>query len=182
MKWHVLSLASISGACAMLASASAPAFTLTSKAFEPNGPIPAKYTCQGGDLSPPLTWDAPPPKTKSLVLIVDDPDAPDPIAPKTPWVHWVLYNIPASADQLAEGASTGALPPGTQQGVNELKQVAYDGPCPPTGRQRYLCKLYALGAPLPDLGAATKATVEQFMRDHVLQKAELIGTYERSGQ
>ncbi|MGD9764421.1 MAG: YbhB/YbcL family Raf kinase inhibitor-like protein [Candidatus Binatia bacterium] len=164
-------------ACAALFPAAAGAFTLTSKVFEPNGPIPAKYTCEGADVAPPLKWDAPPADTKSFVLIADDPDAPDPLRPrKTPWVHWVIYNIPASARELPEG---GALPDGAQAGVNELGNPVYDGPCPPTGKHRYSFKLYALGAPLPDLGAASKGTVEEFMRSHVLQTTELIGTYEK---
>ena len=150
---------------------------LTSSAFAPGGEIPSKYTCEGEDLSPPLAWSDVPANAKSLALIVDDPDAPDPAAPKMTWVHWVLYNIPASASSLAEGAK--ALPAGTLQGVNDWKRTGYGGPCPPIGRHRYFHKLYALDTVLPDLGQVPKTKLEAAMKPHVIAQAALIGTYQK---
>jgi Raf kinase inhibitor-like YbhB/YbcL family protein len=154
-------------------------FALTSAAFIHQGAIPQKYTCEGADVSPPLTWSNLPPGTKSLALIVDDPDAPDPAAPRMTWVHWVLYNLPPTVDGLAEGAT--ALPSGTRQGVNGWQNSAYGGPCPPIGRHRYFHKLFALDTVLPDLGRPTKAMLEKAMRGHILGQAELVGTYQKRG-
>jgi Raf kinase inhibitor-like YbhB/YbcL family protein len=152
-------------------------FKLTSTVFPQGGEIPAKYTCEGQDVSPPLAWTGVPPNAKSLVLIVDDPDAPDPAAPKMTWVHWVLYNIPPGAGSLPEGAKQ--LPPGTLQGLNDWKRTGYGGPCPPIGRHRYFFKLYALEAVLPNLGQVPKAKLEAAMKPHVIAHAELIGTYQK---
>ena len=110
--------------------------TITSPAFSRDGSIPAVYTCDGEDISPELSWSDIPGNTKSLVLIVDDPDAPDPAAPKMTWVHWVLYNIPVTAAGLAEGINVSGLPEGTLQGLNDWKRTGYGGPCPPIGRHR----------------------------------------------
>jgi Raf kinase inhibitor-like YbhB/YbcL family protein len=150
---------------------------LTSSAFAPGGEIPSKYTCEGEDLSPPLAWSDVSANAKSLALIVDDPDAPDPAAPKMTWVHWVLYNIPASAAGLVEGAR--ALPAGTLQGLNDWKRTGYGGPCPPTGRHRYFHKLYALDTVLPNLGQVSKAKLEAAMKPHLVEQAQLIGTYQK---
>ena len=117
---------------------------LVSPAFAEGGAIPKKYTCEGEDISPPLAWTGVPQGTKSLVLIVDDPDAPDPKAPKMTWVHWVLYNLPPSSTGLAEGVTIKALPAGTQVGLSDWKRASYGGPCPPIGRHRYFHELYAL--------------------------------------
>ena len=155
------------------------AMTLTSSAFQANGSIPAVYTCEGGDRSPPLAWSGVPAGAKSLALVVDDPDAPDPKAPKMTWVHWVLYDIPPSATGLPEGASSGALPAGTRQGRNDWKRTGYGGPCPPTGRHRYFHKLYALDTALGDLREPTKAQLEKAMQGHILERVELVGTYEK---
>jgi len=152
------------------------ALTLTSSAFVDKGSIPAKYTCDGKDQSPPLAWDGAPDGTKSFALIVDDPDAPDPKAPKRVWVHWVLYNLPVDSRQIAEASSP---PPGTRDGKNDWGKTGYGGPCPPIGRHRYFFKLYALDTVLPDLGTPTKAELEKAMQGHVLEKIEIIGTYER---
>lgn len=152
-------------------------FILTAADFQPGASIPAVHTCDGADTSPALSWSGAPPGTKSLALIVDDPDAPDPKAPKTTWVHWVLYNIPAHASGLPTAVRD--LPAGTQVGVNDFKKNAYGGPCPPVGRHRYFHKLYALDTVLPDLGHASKAQLEHAMRGHVLAKAELVGTYQK---
>jgi Raf kinase inhibitor-like YbhB/YbcL family protein len=156
------------------------AFTLSSSSFTHQGEIPSKYTCEGSDVSPPLSWSAVPAGTKSLALVVDDPDAPDPRAPKMTWVHWVLYNLPPSATGLSENVPSSALPQGTMEGLNDWKRTGYGGPCPPVGRHRYFHKLYALDTMLPDLGAASKADLEGAMQGHVLEKAELVGTYEKS--
>ncbi len=152
---------------------------LTSTAFPHNGEIPAKYTCEGQDISPPLSWSGVPSGAKSLALIVDDPDAPDPKAPKMTWVHWVLYDIPPTAPGLAEGVARTALPPGTREGLNDWGRTGYGGPCPPIGRHRYFHKLYALDTTLRDLGMPTKAALEKAMAGHILASAELIGTYEK---
>ena len=153
-------------------------FALTSPAFMHNSSIPALYTCDGKDISPALNWSGVPQNAKSLVLIVDDPDAPDPAAPKMTWVHWVLYNIPPTATGLAEAISDSALPPGTLQGLNDWKRTGYGGPCPPIGRHRYYHKLYALDTVLPDLKRPTKTRVEQAMQGHILEQAVLLGTYQ----
>jgi Raf kinase inhibitor-like YbhB/YbcL family protein len=151
--------------------------TLTSSAFPHNGAIPQQYTCEGKDLSPPLAWSGVPAAAKSLALIVDDPDAPDPAAPKLTWVHWVLYNIPASASGVPEAVKQ--LPPGTREGLNDWQRTGYGGPCPPIGRHRYFHKLYALDTALPDLGKANKAKLEGTMKGHILAQAELVGTYQK---
>ena len=153
--------------------------TLTSTAFKHNGAIPAPHTCQGKDVSVPLAWSGIPAGAKSLVLIVDDPDAPDPKAPRMTWVHWVLYNIPPSAAGLKEGIKPGELPKGTLEGLNDWKRTGYGGPCPPIGRHRYFHKLYALDTTLGALGSPTKAAVEKAMHGHVLARAELVGTYQK---
>jgi len=150
--------------------------TLTSSAFGSGEPIPARYTCDGEDSSPPLTWSGIPAGTKSLALVIDDPDAPDPRHPQRVWVHWVLYNLPPDSTGLAEG---GALPPGTKVGRNDSNRADYGGPCPPIGRHRYFHKLYALDAVLPDLKHPAKSGLERAMKGHILAQAELIGTYER---
>ena len=152
---------------------------LSSPAFAPGGEIPVHFTCEGRDLSPALDWTGVPEAAKSLVLIVDDPDAPDPRAPKMTWVHWVLYDMPPTARGLPEGVAARDLPAGTKQGTNDWKRVGYGGPCPPIGRHRYFHKLYALDVVLPGLGAGTKAQVEAAMKGHVMAHAELVGTYQK---
>lgn len=155
-------------------------FLLTSTALVNGDPIPVQYTCQGEDVSPPLQWEGLPEETASLVLIVDDPDAPDPKAPKMTWVHWVLYNLPPGAIGLEEGVMTENLPTGTRQGLNDWKRTGYGGPCPPIGRHRYFHKLYALDTVLTGLDHPTKAQVEAAMKGHIVAKAELVGTYEKT--
>ena len=152
---------------------------ITSTAFTHNGEIPSKYTCKESDISPPLSWAGVPENAKSLVLIVDDPDAPDPKAPKMTWVHWVLYNLPPTVDKLQEAVTTDDLPTGTLEGLNDWKRTGYGGPCPPIGRHRYFHKLYALDEILPDLNNPTKAKLEEEMKEHIITSAELIGTYEK---
>ena len=149
---------------------------ITSAAFADGGAIPKRYTCDGDDVPPPLAWSGAPAGTKAFALVVDDPDAPDPMAPQRTWVHWVLYDIPAAATSLPEG---GALPAGTRQGRNDWERTSYGGPCPPVGRHRYFHKLYALDAALGDIGEPTKAELEKAMRGHVLAEGAMVGTYER---
>jgi Raf kinase inhibitor-like YbhB/YbcL family protein len=154
------------------------AMSLNSPAFQQNGHIPSKYTCEGEDVSPPLAWEDAPSGAKSLVLIIDDPDAPDPKAPKMVWVHWVVYNMSTDTKSLPENAGKIGLPPGTSLGLNDFKKTGYGGPCPPIGRHRYFHKLYALDITL-DLRGATKSQIERAMRGHVLANAQLVGTYQK---
>ncbi len=156
------------------------ALTLTSGGFKHQGSIPKRYTCDGENVSPPLAWEGVPPGTKSLALVVDDPDAPDPAHPKMTWVHWLLYNLPPADGALPEGISPSALPAGTLEGKNDWKATGYGGPCPPVGRHRYFHKLYALDVVLRDLRQPTKAALEAAMKGHVLEQAELLGTYQHS--
>jgi Raf kinase inhibitor-like YbhB/YbcL family protein len=154
-------------------------FAITSPAFVDQGEIPIHYTCEGDDVSPPLEWTDPPVGTESLVLIIDDPDAPDPAAPRMIWVHWVLYNLPADTRQLPEAVTRSALPPGTSEGINDWKRPGYGGPCPPIGRHRYFHKIYALDTMLPTLRDPAKAAIEKVMAGHILGKAEIVGTYRK---
>ncbi|MFL5462683.1 MAG: YbhB/YbcL family Raf kinase inhibitor-like protein [Gemmatimonadaceae bacterium] len=153
---------------------------VTSSAFQAGGAIPPQYTCEGKDVSPPLAWSGASEKAKSYALIVDDPDAPDPAKPQRVYVHWVVYNIPASATSLPENASKSGLPKSAVQGKNDWGNVDYGGPCPPIGRHRYFFKLYALDAELTGLSAPTKADLEKAMKGHVVDSAEIIGTYQKS--
>jgi len=176
-------------AAAFLAMASLPlcssgkeramSLTLQSPAFAHEAAMPARFTCDGDGISPPLDWSGVPSAAKSLALIVDDPDAPDPAAPQRTWVHWVLYGVPASADGLAENVSAAQLPAGTRQGLNDWKKTGYGAACPPKGRHRYVFKLYALDRALPDLHQPDRAQLLKAMEGHVLAHAELIGTYQR---
>ena len=155
------------------------ALTLTSTSFSHNDEIPARHTCDDRDVSPELSWTKIPDGTRSLVLIVDDPDAPDPAAPKMTWVHWMLYNIPSDASGLPEGVGAKDLPPGTLQGLNDWQRTGYGGPCPPVGSHRYFHKLYALDTLLPNLKHPTKAILEKAMEGHVIAHVELVGRYQR---
>ncbi len=152
---------------------------LSSTAFADGGEIPARYTCEGSDVSPPLAWTGVPERARSLALIVDDPDAPDPAAPKMTWVHWVLYDMPSQAGSLPEGGRP--LPEGTREGLNDWKRTGYGGPCPPVGRHRYYFKLYALDTLLNDLRKPKKGDLEKAMQGHVIAQAEMIGTYRKGG-
>jgi len=148
---------------------------LTSSAFTHGAMIPKKYTCDGRDISPPLSWSDPPEKTESFALIMDDPDAP-----MGTWVHWVLYNIPATARSLSEGVPTDAeLPDGSRQGRNSWHRIGYGGPCPPSGTHRYFFKLYALDTKLNLASGVTKEELLQAMAGHIVAQAELMGRYSR---
>lgn len=155
------------------------AMTLTSTAFHHEGAIPRRFTCEGEDRSPPLTWGDPPDGARSLALIVEDPDAPDPKAPQRIWVHWVLYDIPVGLRHLLEGIE--GPPDGAREGRNDWQRTGWGGPCPPIGRHRYFFRLYALDVELGDLGAPTKAALLEAMEGHVLMEAVLMGTYEKGG-
>jgi Raf kinase inhibitor-like YbhB/YbcL family protein len=148
---------------------------LTSSAFRDGAAIPIKYTKDGADVSPPLAWSGVPAGTRSLALIVDDPDAPDPAAPKRTWVHWVLVDLPPDSTGLPEAASR---LPGGHTGLNDWDEASWGGPAPPIGRHRYVFKLYALdreiGLPRP-----SKRDLEKAMKGHVLAESRLVGTYAR---
>lgn len=152
---------------------------LTSMAFSNHQIIPSKYTCEGDNISPPLVWSGIPTGTRSLALIVDDPDAPDPKAPKIVYVHWLLYNLPPDSRGLPENADGNDLPEGTLAGLNDWKRTGYGGPCPPIGRHRYFHKLYALDTLLPDLHKPTKVQLLKAMQDHIIAHTELVGTYQK---
>jgi Raf kinase inhibitor-like YbhB/YbcL family protein len=156
--------------------------TLRAPDFAADGGIPAQHTCDGADRSPALSWTGQPPGTRSLVLIVDDPDAPDPAKPQRTWVHWVLYDLPPSVTALDEGVASRALPTGTREGLNDWGAAGWRGPCPPVGRHRYFFKLSALDVVLPALSHPDKAAVERAMHGHVLAHSELIGRYQRPGK
>jgi len=161
----------------LLYSTSAAGFDLESPAFRSGAEIPIRYTCEGVNESPPLRWSHPPHGTRSLVLILDDPDAPDPAAPRGTWVHWVLYNLPPDSKGLAQGVEPNDLPAGTRQGMNDWKRTGFRGACPPIGRHRYFHRLYALDIVLPDLRFPSRRRLERAMHEHVLGAAELIGMY-----
>jgi Raf kinase inhibitor-like YbhB/YbcL family protein len=153
---------------------------IKSDKFEHNKSIPIVYTCEGNDISPHLSWTGVSKKAKSLALIVDDPDAPDPKAPKMTWVHWVLYNLPSNSHGLFDNIKD--LPEGTKEGINDWKKTGYGGPCPPIGVHRYFFKLYALDIVLPDLNNPTKQELEQAMIGHIIETAELVGVYKKVKQ
>ena len=153
--------------------------TIESSVFQNGGAIPRRYTCDAEDLSPPLRWTGAPDKTRAFALIVDDPDAPDPAAPKRVYVHWVLYDLPTSVTSIDEDGEARAVKARARQGKNDWSRTGYGGPCPPIGRHRYFFKLYALDTILGDLGTPTKKELENAMQGHVLATAELMGTYQR---
>ncbi len=152
-------------------------FSLRSGAFRPLGDIPKQYTCEGHDRAPPLAWTGAPKGTKSFALIMDDPDAPDPKAPSSVFVHWVIYDIPAKTIGLPEGEP---YPPGARQGKNDWRRSGYGGPCPPIGKHRYFFKLYALDVLFGDMRMPTKQQLEKAMEGHIFEQTELIGTYEKT--
>jgi Raf kinase inhibitor-like YbhB/YbcL family protein len=148
---------------------------ITSSAFEEGGLIPAKYTCDGADVSPPLQWDAVPQGSKSIALICDDPDAP-----MGTWVHWVLFNLPAETNELAENISADKiLPNGARQGVSDFGRIGYGGPCPPGGTHRYFFKIYALDAKIGLEAGANKRRLLKAMEGHILEQGQLVGKYKR---
>jgi Raf kinase inhibitor-like YbhB/YbcL family protein len=154
---------------------------LTSTAFPDGGEIPRRCTCEGEDSSPDLAWDGLPDGTQSLVLIVDDPDAPDPAAPRMVWDHWVLYNLPPDAAGLPAGVTPRGLPAGTREGLNSWGRTGYGGPCPPVGRHRYFFSVYALDCLLPGMDTPEKNRLLVAMEGHILDHVELVGTYVKQG-
>jgi Raf kinase inhibitor-like YbhB/YbcL family protein len=163
------------GFAALLIGAGGTSVELKSQAFQPGKMIPAKYTCDGQDISPPLSWSDPPAATMSFALISDDPDAP-----MGTWVHWVLWNIPVSARTLEENLPKTASPTnGAKQGTTDFHRVGYGGPCPPSGTHRYYFKLYALDSTLDLPSSTTKKDLEKAMEGHILAQTELMGTYRR---
>ena len=155
------------------------ALTLSSTVFDHGAEIPTKYTCLGEDISPPLSWEGIPAATKSLALIIHDPDVPSPDKPVRLWVHWVLYTLPRDTTSLPEHTTSRELPAGTLEGLNDWERTGYGGPCPPMGRHRYFHKLYALDVILDDLHEPTKDRLEAAMQGHILAQAELLGTYQK---
>ena len=155
------------------------ALTLHSSVFNQSGEIPSRYTCVGENISPPLSWQGVPVQTQSLVLILDDPDAPDPNAPKMTWVHWLVYNIPADVTGLPEAVSENNLPAGAEQGVNDWNRPGYGGPCPPIGRHRYFHRLYALDTILPHMNRPDRIKLEAAMLGHIIESTELVGTFSK---
>ena len=153
---------------------------ISSSAFQPGASIPSQYTCEGKDISPPLSWSGLPNNAKSVAMIVDDPDAPDPAKPQRVYVHWVVYNIPPQTLSLAENASQGGMPNGAVQGKNDWGKAEYGGPCPPIGRHRYFFKLFALDTTLSGLRNATKTDLEKAMKGHIVDSGELMGTYQKA--
>ena len=164
---------------AMPHASQATALQLQSPDFRHDGPLPPNATCDGDGVSPALQWSNVPAGARSLALIVDDPDAPDPAAPQRTWVHWVLYDLPADSAGLPRGVRTSQLPPGTREGRNDWDKTGFGPPCPPRGRHRYVHTLYALDVTLPDLQVPDKAALLARMQGHVLASARLVGTYER---
>jgi len=154
-------------------------FALRSPAFEDGDEIPLRHTCEGEDVSPALAWTDAPAGTRSFALVMSDPDAPDPAAPRTTWVHFIVYDLPADARELPEAAGPGRLPPGARLGTNDWKRAGWGGPCPPIGRHRYVFELYALDAALGDRGALRRPDLERALEGHVLARAQLIGTYQK---
>lgn len=146
-----------------------------SSAFGMNGSIPIQHTADGDDIAPPLSWSAPPARTKSIAIIVDDPDAPDPAAPERTWVHWVVTGIPPTTTSLRAG---GLLPEGAVNGTNDWGKRAWSGPNPPVGRHRYFFKVYALDIAIHAPGIS-KLELLAAMKGHILEQGELIGTYEK---
>ncbi|HEX8697241.1 MAG TPA: YbhB/YbcL family Raf kinase inhibitor-like protein [Myxococcaceae bacterium] len=152
---------------------------LTSPRFSDGETIPMAFTAEGEDKAPPLQWGEVPAGTRSLALLVEDPDAPDPAHPQRTWCHWVVYNIPPGTRSLPEGATSDMLPPGTREGMNDWQRIGYGGPCPPIGRHRYVHRLLALDIVLPDMGPITRPQLLEAVRGHIVAEADLTGMYEK---
>ncbi len=163
------------------AGADMTAFSVTSTSYQDGSEVPQKFTCQGGDASPQLAWTGVPTGTKSLAIIVDDPDAPDPAKPERTYVHWVVYDIPPTTQSIPEGKPEGKErpPTGARAGKNDWGKPTWGGPCPPVGRHRYFHKVYALDAMLGDLKEPTKAQLEAAMKGHILAESQLVATYQK---
>jgi Raf kinase inhibitor-like YbhB/YbcL family protein len=180
MSWKTIA-ASASGAlllapALLLLAANEAKLEIKSSAFQNGADIPRKYSCDGMDVSPALTWQAAPANAKAFALIADDPDAPG-----GTWVHWVIYDLPGETSQIAESVpASETLANGAKQGVNDFRKVGYGGPCPPPGpSHRYFFKLYALAAPTNLKPRATKQQLLDAMKGHILADAELMSRYQR---
>jgi Raf kinase inhibitor-like YbhB/YbcL family protein len=158
----------------------APAMQLVSSAFAAGAELPAVYTCEGENVSPPLSWSGAPASTRSYALVVHDPDVPDPAKPERIWVHWVVLDLPAATTELAQGAAT-ALPTGARGGTNDFGNTVWGGACPPVGRHRYFFSIYALDTLLAKPVAPTRDELLRAIDGHVVAKGELIGTYQKKG-
>lgn len=156
--------------------------SIASSAFTDGAPMPARYTGDGDDVSPPLNWNGAPTGTRAFALILDDPDAPDPAKPKRTWVHWVVSNIPAETTSLPEAASGKRMPSGAVEGKNDSNEVGYSGPYPPIGRHRYIFRLFALDSLVRVPQGYTKAELLKAIEGHVLAISQLVGTYARSNK
>ena len=171
----LLATAGATFCCILVAEGKTMELKVTSTAFTEGAMIPKLYTCDGKDISPPLQWSGTPPQAKTIALIADDPDTP-----VNTWVHWVLFNLPATSKGLPEHVPTDkTLPSGAKQGITDFKRVGYGGPCPPGGTHRYYFKLYALDSELKVDAGASKAEVLQAMEGHVLAQGQLMGRYKR---
>lgn len=177
--WITVGAVLLSAGATGSAAADPAQFRLSSPAFADGKEIPAHFTCDGGSISPPLAWTNPPADTKSFALVVTDVDAPDPKAPLKPWIHWVVYAIPADVRGLDEGASR-KLPPGSRNGRSDWKTADYGGPCPPVGKHRYVFELYALDLPPSNLGSPSRQALFSRIEPNVLGKARLTGLYART--
>lgn len=153
-------------------------FIIKSNAFANYQEIPKQHTCEGKNISPSLSWSGVPEGTKSLALIVEDPDAPDPKAPQTIFTHWIVYNIPATANAIAEGAIDKSSE--VRFGVNDWKHAYWQGPCPPIGQHRYFYKLYALDTMLSFANSPNKSQLEKAMTEHILGTTEIVGVYQKT--
>src|SRR5262245_27429789 len=172
--WPLLAFALLLTAVAERRGQNAGGMTLTSTAFAAGQAIPERYTCDGDNVSPPLAWTGAPAAAKSFVLIVDDPDAPG-----GTFTHWLVFNLPPTAKSLPEGVKAGSLPAGAAEGVNGFGKAGYGGPCPPSGRHRYIHQLYALDTRLNGLARPSRGELDAAMRGHVIARATLMGTYQR---
>ncbi len=181
IKWLIpgLCLFILSQGVSMAESKNVTTIEVISSAFAQGTEIPALYTCEGEDSSPPLRWKGVPENADVLVLIVDDPDAPDPEAPKMTWVHWLVYNLPAQLTALNPGTVSIDLPAGAKEGINSWNRKAFGGPCPPIGRHRYFFKMYALDAALTGLDSPDKEALLAAMKGHITGYGELMGTYQK---
>lgn len=155
------------------------AFILSSPEFRHENAIPERFTCEGDDISPTLHWSGAPEEAQSLALLVEDPDAPDPEAPKRIFTHWIIYNLPVDSRGLDEAVRREDLPGGAQLGKNDFGRDMWGGPCPPIGRHRYVFKLYALDCRLDQLKMPDRRSLLEAMRGHILAQTELMGTYKK---
>lgn len=157
----------------------APAMQISSPAFRHHNTIPPRYTCEGDDVSPALYWDGVPPEAKSLVLVVEDPDAPDPQAPQRTFAHWLIYNLPPESRGLRENTTLETLPAQAHFGENDFARLGWAGPCPAKGAHRYFFNLFALDRRLPRLDGPRRQELLDAIEPHIIARASLTGLYEK---